>query len=207
MDNDYKEKVDILEEENIREAENPIIKEVFSQIIPFIQRQVDLFITQLKYLRLGGENKVIRLDDQSGLWIGHAEYASAPFKVDLSGNLYTGGTLKTAVVKTSDGNRELYCIESPEVWFVDFCKRVQVPSPFWARKYIYHIDPIFAQVTQGPYRYIQTAEKDIFQVWGKRRFHANRRFERVENEDYRQNERFWRGQRPKARPRYAKGNK
>jgi hypothetical protein len=45
------------------------------------------------------------------------------------------GTAKTAIVPTKSGYKALYCVESPEIWFIDFYKD--------------KIDPIFNEVTSG----------------------------------------------------------
>jgi hypothetical protein len=69
---------------------------------------------------------------------GWAVYASGD--LGASGSMYISGT-KSAIVETSDyGWRELYAVESPEVWFEDFgtgqLVNGQVTIPF---------EPIFAQ--------------------------------------------------------------
>lgn len=58
---------------------------ILSQIMPFIMRQTEMIFNQIKNFRVGGENKVIRMSDQFGLWAGHAQFSLAPFKVSLEG--------------------------------------------------------------------------------------------------------------------------
>lgn len=203
MDNQKVENKPIIEYKELEEPgvvpkeDTALLDKFLAQVLPYIQRQTEVIFNQLKYLRIGGENKVIKMNDQYGMWVGHAEYASAPFKVDiLDGKMYIGGTLKTAVVKTLDGLRELYCLESPEVWFMDFCKKVETPESRWyKREYKYDVDAIFLQATQAPYHFIPTLDKKTFMVFGKRRFHTSKRFERVSEEEYKKNEEFWKGQR------------
>jgi len=85
---------------------------------------------------------------------------------------------KTAIVKTSQGFRTLYCIESPEVWFMDFCKTKN------------KIDPLFLEVTEKPYHFIK-CEDGEYQVWGKRNGLAEKRFEeKTKNESIKNND-FW----------------
>lgn len=127
--------------------------------------------------------------NRAGLFWGNG----ARFEVDPGGAwFHVNGNDKQAIMKTSDGYRSLYCMESPEVWFMDFCSGI-LTSPwwmFWEKSYRYIVDPIFKEVTVAPYRYVPTTEKGIFQVWGKRRGHDYKRFEKKTLKDYRQNEKF-----------------
>lgn len=43
------------------------------------------FLNAVKSLQVGFGNQVLRVDRQ-GLWLGNADFTSAPFKVDMSGN-------------------------------------------------------------------------------------------------------------------------
>ncbi|MFZ2881567.1 MAG: hypothetical protein WA019_00685 [Candidatus Moraniibacteriota bacterium] len=80
-----------------------------------------------------------------------------------SSSINLGGTDKTAIVPSSKGFRALYSAESPEVWFFDFC-----PSKD-------DIDPLFLEVTEGDLKFIKC--DGGYQVWRKRKGHANKRFE------------------------------
>jgi hypothetical protein len=91
------------------------------------------------------------------------------------------GTDKSAIVSTSKGYKALYCIESPEVWFMDFCKS-QLKED---------IDPTFLQVTEGPMRFIKCAD-GWYQVWRRRKGHANKRFESKTRLQFIKNETFLR---------------
>lgn len=96
------------------------------------------------------------------------------------------GAGKTAVLDTSKGYRELYCMESPEVWFMDFCDTKD------------SVDPLFLEVTEAPYRFIK-CDPDGFQVWGKRKGFSSKRFEQVSKLDYITNNKFWSSARPRKR--------
>jgi hypothetical protein len=87
------------------------------------------------------------------------------------------GTIKTAVVPTSEGFNALYCTESPEVWFMDFIKADK------------KVDPMFKEVTVSPYHYIK-CEDGSYQVWGKRKGHENKRFEKKTRREFEANEKF-----------------
>jgi hypothetical protein len=60
-------------------------------------------------ITIGTGNDIIKADPASGFWIGHADYASAPFKVAMDGSAIAtnltviGGTIKTA----DDGNNRI----------------------------------------------------------------------------------------------------
>lgn len=84
---------------------------------------------------------------------------------------------KTAIVPTSRGFNALYSMESPEVWFMDFCDADAI------------VDPMFMEVTVPPYRFIK-CEDGGFQIWGKRKDHEKYRFESKSDEEFRANERF-----------------
>ena len=90
---------------------------------------------------------------------------------------------KTAILPTSDGFRALYCLESPEVWFFDFCKTKE------------EIDPLFLEVTEGKIKFTKTDDGE-YQVWRRRRGHANRRFGVKTVEEFEANERFLRMSQP-----------
>lgn len=102
-----------------------------------------------------------------------------------------GGIVKTAIVPTSKGYRALYCIESPDVWFMDFCKvKKHKWWEFW-KKPEYDIDPLFLETVEGDLTFVPTANKDIAQVWGKRKGFKNTRFEKKTKEQFIKNNKFW----------------
>jgi hypothetical protein len=84
---------------------------------------------------------------------------------------------KTAIVPTSKGFNALYCTESPEVWFMDFCGEDKI------------LDPMFLEVTVRPYHFIK-CEDGEYQVWGKRKGHEKKRFESKTEKEFIANERF-----------------
>ncbi len=54
-------------------------------------------------LSLGSSNSIFIADADEGIWLGNALFASAPFKVDLSGNLTATNATITGTVKATDG--------------------------------------------------------------------------------------------------------
>lgn len=91
---------------------------------------------------------------------------------------YGGLVAKTAILETSEGYKAVYCMESPEVWFMDFVGEDKV------------LDPLFAEVTVEPYHYIK-CEGGGYQVWGKRKYFGDTRFTDKTEEQFDQNARFW----------------
>jgi len=82
---------------------------------------------------------------------------------------------KTAIARLSDGYRALYCIESPEVWFMDFYEK--------------EVDPLFIEATEEPYHKI-TCDDGWVQIWGKRKGHKERFANKTERE-FVENNKFW----------------
>jgi len=93
-----------------------------------------------------------------------------------SASIQLNGTDKTAIVSTSQGYNALYCAESPEVWFFDFCETKK------------KIDPMFLEVTEGEMKFIKCDKG--YQVWRKRKGHANKRFENKTVLQFYKNESF-----------------
>ena len=100
--------------------------------------------------------------------------------IKLAGHGYTLtlSSNKTAIVPTSEGYNALYCTESPEVWFMDFCDEKG------------KLDPMFEEVTSAPYRYIKCEDDGGYQVWGKRKGHEKYRFESKTYQEFLANEKF-----------------
>ncbi len=88
------------------------------------------------------------------------------------------GKTKTAIVPVENGYRALYAMESPEVWFMDFCKNK------------YELDPLFLEVTEGEMHWIALDGEFGYQVWRRRKGHAQTRFEKKSKEEFEQNEKF-----------------
>lgn len=81
---EYKE----LEEPGVTPKDDTALMDKFlAQVLPYIQRQTEMIFNQLKHLRVGGENKTIKMSDQLGMWAGHADFTQAPFKLGLDGSL------------------------------------------------------------------------------------------------------------------------
>jgi hypothetical protein len=78
----------------------------------------------------------------------------------------TGG--KSSDVPLANGDMvSVYAVESPEVWFFDFCDAKD------------KIDPKFLEVTEGEMKFI-AVDGGGFQVWRRRKDYAHKRFEPVE---------------------------
>lgn len=103
--------------------------------------------------------------------------AGGDINVTPSGAFKINGSTKTAIVPSSLGYKALYAIESPNVWFMDFCDNE------------YDIDPMFLEVTEGEMEFIKT-ESGRFQVWRKRKGFADTRFEEKTVFEFEQNEKF-----------------
>ena len=97
----------------------------------------------------------------------------------FSNNSYINlnGTDKLAIVPVGDEFKALYCAESPEVWFFDFCKSKD------------KIDPLFLKVTEGEMRFIKV-DGGGYQVWRRRKGYGQKRFESKTAEQFRANEKF-----------------
>ena len=108
------------------------------------------------------------------------------FSLGSGTTFYVNGNTKTAIVPTSKGYNALYCIESPSVWFMDFCEEKN------------NLDPMFKEVTVAPYHYIK-CEDGGYQVWGKRKGHEFSRFESKTEEEFLANERFLNMNKPSFR--------
>ena len=110
-----------------------------------------------------------------------------------SGYLNSGGSQmnwwngKNAIIKLADKYRALYCIESPEVWFVDFCKDSK------------SIDPLFLEATEGEMKFTKCVKFDVdgneipdgYQVWRRRAGVTDRRFDERSEREFNANNVFW----------------
>jgi hypothetical protein len=144
----------------------------------------DAYISSLGNYTYSGSRTTItttgfRIHGSNGLWITNAN------KIDFADYTLTMDSDKTAIVETSEGYNALYCTESPEVWFMDFCSADK------------KLDPMFAEVTVAPYHFIK-CEDGEYQVWGKRKGHKNKRFESKTEEEFNANERFLRMSKPNS---------
>jgi hypothetical protein len=127
--------------------------------------------------RLAVSNTGTTIGGTNGLYISGAN------KIDFKDWTLTLTSNKTAIVPTSEGFNALYCIESPEVWFMDFCEGIK------------QVDPLFVEVTVPPYHFIK-CEDGGYQVWGKRKGHDQIRFEEKTREEFEANEKFLKMSRP-----------
>lgn len=114
------------------------------------------------------------------------------FSIGTDVYIQNEGNVKTAIVPTTQGYRALYCMESPEVWFMDMCY-LKPRSKWWRfweeREYV--IDPLFLETIVRPLHFVPTADKNVFQVWGIRRGSVNRRFEKKTKKEFIKNNAFW----------------
>lgn len=166
-------------------------RRLVQKILKALSQQTEKILKYIKELKIGGEDNSINANNQKGMWAGARDFDSAPFRVYLNGDAYLGGSLKTAIVPTNKGYAALYCMESPEVWFMDFCYG-QSPEwwEFWKDPKV-HYDPIFLIVTEPPYHVVPTVDKNWFQVYGKRKGYVKNRFEKKTKEEFEANNKLW----------------
>jgi hypothetical protein len=114
-----------------------------------------------------------------------------------SGEIKMDGSNKTAIVPTSKGYNALYCMESPEVWFMDFCvgqRKFSFRKTWkfwkWGFDWIACPDTMFLEVTLPPYVIMPTLVKGVVQVWGHRKGHETKRFEEKTKAEFAKNEAF-----------------
>lgn len=129
----------------------------------------------------------------------------ANFVVDSNGGTtrvkFGTAAAKTAIVGTSQGYREMYCVEGTEVWFMDFCKaerhlKINWPKFWeWEWEWEVHPDELFLETVSSPFHIVPTTEKDKVMVYGKRQGFEKRRMNKVSPEDFESNNKFWAGQR------------
>ena len=93
-------------------------------------------------------------------------------------SIWLGGVEKVAIVPTTQGYRSLYCLESPEVWFIDFCESKE------------KIDPMFLEVTEGDIKFIQ-CDDGTYQIWRRRKGFGYKRFEEKTEIYFEENNKFW----------------
>lgn len=152
-----------------------------------------------KKLILFGDNGVSLGTNQGDTEIGNTGTGDIKLVTntgEISGNgttiVMADGT-KLAIVPTSQGYKSLYCVESPEVWFFDFCYGRKVRKfPFlWKWEWEVKPDPLFIETTEAPYLIILTGIANTVQIWGKRRGLANKRFESKTKQEFEANNDFW----------------
>ncbi len=152
----------------------------------------DVNVNNRTYITIGGN----RVEVPGGsLYLAKGLSVWNTSELYLSGStpkVKIGGYEKTAILPTSKGYKALYCMESPEVWFMDFCigEKKNPDWMFWDKDYKYHLDPLFREVAVPPYHFMPTMQKDVFQVWGRRIYHNHRRFENKSRSEYLKNEKF-----------------
>lgn len=157
---------------NIRDATGGTL---MGQVGMDVNSKVNLYASGDTYLESGADVHIKASDD---IYLDAGSGGSG-HNVDITcDNFYINSEAKTVVLPTSQGYRALYCTESPEVWFMDF-----IPDSK-------ELSPLFQEVTIPPYRFIK-CEDGGFQVWGKRKDQATKRFEEMTEEQYKKNNKFW----------------
>lgn len=104
--------------------------------------------------------------------------AGGNINVTPSGSFKINGSIKTAIVDTSDGYKALYCAESPEVWFFDFAKDKE------------SIDPLFLEVTEGEMKTVKTEDGEVL-IFRRRKGYGKTRLETKTVQEFKRNNRFW----------------
>jgi hypothetical protein len=131
-------------------------------------------------LNLGGKAQFGSTDNDVILKAHNAEVllGDSDGKIRVNSPIIVGGVDKSAIVPVKDGYRALYCMESPEVWFMDIANSKD------------NIDPMFNEVTTGEKEFIKT-ESGKYLVFAKRKGHENKRFELKTEKEYHSNNDFW----------------
>lgn len=139
-------------------------------------------------LETTGSGGHVRIKDSTGNAFFLHDGSSTYNQITIDDNAGTtriiraGSTAKTAIMKMDDGSHKaLYCVESPEVWFMDFVSTNDINQ----------LDKDFLEVTTTPYHFIPTTS-GMFQVWGKRYDMTEKRFENMTEYQYESNNKFWR---------------
>lgn len=96
----------------------------------------------------------------------------------FEGTFQINGSTKTAIVPTSKGYKALYCVEAPEVWFMDIVESLN------------KVDPLFWEVTEGDYKTVTNKAGEILLFRRRKRF-ATMRFEPKTKKDFIRNNRLW----------------
>jgi hypothetical protein len=104
--------------------------------------------------------------------------ADGEININASGTVRVNGVTKTAILPTSKGYRSLYCLESPDVWFMDFAKSEK------------NIDPLFLEVTEREKNILKTDQGELL-IFRKRKGCAKKRFENKTFEQFDRNNNFW----------------
>lgn len=101
---------------------------------------------------------------------------------ESSNRIDMGSGSKTAIVPTTDGYRALYCMESPEVWFMDIQPQGREP------------DETFVEVTEGKMLTGVLRDEDgqeYTQYWRHRKGFDHVRLEHKTDEQFVANNNFW----------------
>ncbi len=134
--------------------------------------------------QVSGSNKFSFRDSSNNEQLNIEPNGGGTTRINMNGHSLTLSSDKTAIVPTQDGYRALYCIEAPDVWFMDFVDNRDNK-----------VDPIFDQVTEGKRYFIKAQDEEgnvVWQVWRRRKGHAQKRFERKTQAEFEKNEQFLR---------------
>lgn len=133
-----------------------------------------------KFLRDDNSGNAVRIEHDTGYihsFNDTIDLATNTLQLTGGSGFKVNGTAKSAIVPVEDGFVALYSAEAPEVWFFDFCDTKE------------SIDPLFLEVTEGDMKFI-AIDGGGFQVWRRRKGHANKRFEAKSAQQFEKNERF-----------------
>jgi len=137
----------------------------------------------------GGFNRYVFKDGDGNERFSITPDSSPNTRINMNGYSLRLTSNKTAIMPVDDGYKALYCIESPEVWFMDFRKVDEME------------DETFTKVTDGKRFYQKVFDEDgveYVQVWRRRKGHADLRFEDKTEEEFIQNEKFLRLAKPEG---------
>ena len=84
-------------------------------------------------------------------------------------------------------------MESPEVWFMDFCqgvRKIKWPK-FWQTEWKVIPSKLFMETIEPPMVVMPTLQKGIVQIWGIRKGFKGKRFEEKTKEEFDKNNKFW----------------
>lgn len=120
---------------------------------------------------------------------GHNVYATDQLSCVT---LFINGVQKTAIVNTTRGYKEMYCVEGAEVWFMDFCAATRKKWwKFWKKALTIDPDPLFLETIERISYIMPTEDPNIVQIWGIRKGFNGFRMRRKTYDEFEANNKFW----------------